>query len=88
MNQNEGMSGQQIQDVFSALGRIEQKIDGHTTWMAAHVLEDRKLADDIRVLQISSATQRGKATVWSMLLNGAVGIAGAVAGYFGAKGGH
>jgi hypothetical protein len=88
MNHNEGMSGQQIQDVFSALGRIEQKIDTNTAWMTKHVADDALMASDIRKLQLAAERQHGKATVWSMLLNGAVGIAGAVAGYFGAKGGH
>ncbi len=55
---NEG----QIERVFSALGRIEQKIDGHTMWMINHVAEDAKMAADIKALQMSGARQRGFTT--------------------------
>lgn len=84
----QGMNPEQIQDVFLALGRIEQKIDTHTAWMTAHVAEDRLMAADIAKLQQSHASQRGSAKVWSMLINGLIGAVGAAAGYFGAKGGH
>jgi hypothetical protein len=45
--------------VATALGRIEQKIDGHTLWMQKHVEDDAKIAVDVQALKETRARQRG-----------------------------
>lgn len=71
------MNPDQIAQVFGALGRIEQKIDGHTDWMRKHVADDAIMAQDIKSLQLSQARQRGFMTAIS-----AVGtVIGAGVGY-------
>jgi hypothetical protein len=62
-----GMNDGQIQSVFSALGRIEQKIDGHTDWMKKHVEDDKLMAVDIKALQVSHARQKGFLTALTAL---------------------
>lgn len=56
---NRGMNDNQIMQVFGALGRIEQKIDGHTEWMKKHVADDAVMAADIQKIQLSNARQKG-----------------------------
>lgn len=71
------MNPDQIAQVFGALGRIEQKIDGHTDWMRKHVADDAVMAQDIKSLQLTQARQRGFLTAIS-----AVGtVIGAGVGY-------
>jgi hypothetical protein len=78
MSEEKGMSGSEIAQVFGALGRIEQKIDGHTEWMTKHVAENRLLEEDVRKLQLGAARQRGvlaALTTVGTLLGAGVGYA-------------
>jgi hypothetical protein len=78
------MSDDQIAQIFGALGRIEQKIDGHVGTVAAHVDHDEKvqkaLFERVEALQLAGAKQRGAAKVWSAVSVGAAGILGAAVG--------
>lgn len=75
------LSDDQIGLIFSSLGRIEQKIDGHIGVVSAHVEHDEKvqkaLFERVEFLQLSHAKQKGALTVL-----GAVGsMLGAGVGY-------
>ena len=69
--------------IREALGRIEQKIDGHSVTVAAHVAHDevvqKALFERIENLQLSHASQRGSAKTWAAVATGAGAIVGAVA---------
>lgn len=72
------MNEEQTAMVFASLGRIEQKIDGHTVWMTAHVAEDKLVAQDVAALKIAHARQRGFMTALAGvggLVSGAIGYA-------------
>jgi hypothetical protein len=56
---DDGMSPDQIERVFGALARIEQKIDGHTAWMLQHVADDKIVADRVAGMQLAAAKQKG-----------------------------
>lgn len=71
------MNDEQTAEVFKSLGRIEQKIDGHTMWMAAHVADDKRVADDVAALKIAQARQRG----FIMALAGVGGLISGAVGY-------
>jgi hypothetical protein len=78
---SDGMNPEQIERVFGALARIEQKIDSHVDTVAAHVAHDetvqKALFERVETLQFAQAKQKGALTVL-----GAVGSAlGAGAGY-------
>jgi hypothetical protein len=77
MSEDQGMNPDQIERVFGALGRIEQKIDGHTSWMEKHVADDRLMANDIVLLKERAARQRGFITALTAMGS----VIGAVAGY-------
>lgn len=73
--------------VATALGRIEQKIDGHAAQLAKHVADDAVMAADIKTLQITQAKQRGFLTA----ISGVGTLIGAGVGYaidLLARGGH
>jgi len=72
-----GMTDNQIERVFGALARIEQKIDGHTTWMVQHVADDALMAADIVKLKERAARQRGFITALTAMGS----VLGAIAGY-------
>lgn len=84
---NEGMSADQIEKVFGALARIEQKIDGHVGTVKAHMDHDEKiqkaLFERIETLQLTQARQKGAAKVWSMVSSGIGAAVGAITAYLG-----
>jgi hypothetical protein len=45
--------------VATALGRIEQKIDGYSVQLAAHIADDKALGAEVSKLQLGAARQRG-----------------------------
>lgn len=53
------MTPEQIAQVFASLGRIEQKVDGQTTWMTKHVADDKEMALSIQKIELKMARQRG-----------------------------
>ena len=59
----DGMNSEQIERVFGALGRIEQKIDSAATAVITHAAHDetvqRALFERIEKLQLSHARQKG-----------------------------
>lgn len=76
-----GMSDDQIAQVFGALGRIEQKVDGLGQTFTTHVADDQRihkaLFERIEPLQASMNKQKGALTI----LGAAGSIIGAGAGY-------
>ena len=76
--------------VATALGRIEQKIDGHTLWMQQHVKEDEAVALEVQNIKLQlatgSATRRTSARIFGVLGNVVTGVASAAATYFGTMG--
>lgn len=68
---SDGMNPEQIERVFGALARIEQKIDGHVGTVTAHIDHDEKvqkaLFERIETLQLASAKQKGALTVLGAL---------------------
>ena len=48
-----------MNEIMRSLGRIEQKIDNHTTWMSAHVDEDKVVAEKVEVIRLTLSRQRG-----------------------------
>jgi hypothetical protein len=54
-----GMTGDQIERVFGALARIEQKIESYDQRLTLHADEDKLMAADIRKLQLSNEKQKG-----------------------------
>jgi hypothetical protein len=60
---SEGMNSDQIERVFGALGRIEQKIDSAAAAVITHTAHDetvqKLLFERIEVLQLAHAKQRG-----------------------------
>jgi hypothetical protein len=81
------MSDEVLFEIQRSLGRIEQKIDGHSTALTQHVADDkvvaRALFERIETLQLSHASQRGAARVWSMVGAAAGALLGALGSYFG-----
>lgn len=69
-------------EIMRSLGRIEQKIDGHTLWMTAHVADDKKMADDITLLKLAHSRQRGFITAIVTIGGVISGIIGYVIEYF------
>lgn len=63
-------------DIMRSLGRIEEKIDGHSRWMTAHVAEDKIMAADIQTLKIAHAKHKG-------FMAALVGIGGLISGAIG-----
>jgi len=63
---SEGMNADQIERVFGALARIEQKIDGHIDTVKDHMDHDQLVQTEIfkrvETLQMASAKQRGYMT--------------------------
>jgi hypothetical protein len=45
--------------VATALGRIEQKIDGYSVQLSAHIADDKLLGAEVDKLQLSQARFRG-----------------------------
>ena len=85
---DQGMNPDQIERVFGSLARIEQKIDGHTVWMAAHVAEDKLMAADITALKVASGRQKGFIAAIGTI-GGVLGaIIAAAADFFGSRGSH
>jgi hypothetical protein len=81
MNDQFGMSGEQIERVFGALSRIETKVDGFKSDLVAHIADDKNtnkfLYDNIQKLNLGAARQKGIMTAL-----GAVGtVLGAGVGY-------
>lgn len=74
-----------MNEVMRSLGRIEQKIDGHTLWMQKHVADDALMAVDIKGLQIAQAASKGSRRTWSILGNVFAGVSAAAATYLGTK---
>jgi hypothetical protein len=78
---DQGMNSDQIAQVFGALGRIEQKIDGTTAWMATHSAEDKKnfetISNDVVGLKLAHARQKGFMTA----LAGAGAFISGIVGY-------
>jgi hypothetical protein len=71
------VSDEVMGEIMRSLGRIEQKIDGHTIWMTQHVADDKLMAADIQKLQLGASRLRGVITALS-----AVGtVLGAGVGY-------
>lgn len=60
---DQGMNPDQIERVFGALGRIEQKLDGHIDSVEKHVQHDQDvhklLFDRVETLQFAHAKQKG-----------------------------
>jgi hypothetical protein len=58
-----GMSDTQIERVFGALGRIEQKIDGTNGWMKEHAEATansfKEVSEKVAKLEIGHARQKG-----------------------------
>lgn len=71
------MSPDQIAEVFTALGRIEQKIDNQHDWMNRHVADDEITKARVGKLETSHARQKGFFTA----LAGAGSVIGALIGY-------
>jgi len=71
------MSDDVMNEIMRSLGRIEQKIDGHSTWMEQHVADDKVMAEDIKRLQMSGARQRGVLAALATVGT----VVGSVAGY-------
>ena len=67
----EGMNPEQIERVFGALARIEQKIDGHAETMESHARHDETVHAAIfarvETLQLSHARQKGFITAVASL---------------------
>jgi|HubBroStandDraft_5_1064220.scaffolds.fasta_scaffold82111_3 hypothetical protein len=82
------MNPDQIAQVFQSLGRIEQKIDGHTQWMTKHVEDDKLIASDVRKLQIAAARQKGFIAALGAAAAFISGIVGYVIEYFVSGRGH
>jgi hypothetical protein len=59
----DGMSTEQIERVFGALSRIEQKIDSHVDTVDAHMKHDQDvqklLFDRVEAMQLTQARQKG-----------------------------
>ena len=76
--------------VATALGRIEQKIDGHTIWMQKHVQEDECVANDVQAIKIQlasgAATRKVSSRIFAVVGNVVTGVASAAATYFGTMG--
>lgn len=71
------------------LGRLEGKVDGHASTLAAHVADDKvndaAFTSALSKIQLSAARQRGFVTAFSVV-GGIVGTAlGAAADYFARK---
>lgn len=66
-----GMNPEQIERVFGALARIEQKIDGHIGTVQAHMEHDevvqKALFERVEKLQLASARQKGYMTAMGAL---------------------
>ena len=77
MSDEHGMSGDQIERVFGALGRIEEKIDNHTSWMERHVKDDEGVEKRVGELELRAARQKG----FLGALAGVGGVIGAGVGY-------
>jgi hypothetical protein len=76
---SEGMSSEQIERVFSALGRIESKLDTHVELAATHAEHDetvhKLLFSRVETLQLSHARQKGFITAVAGIASaGAAGI--------------
>jgi hypothetical protein len=81
MNDQFGMSGEQIERVFGALSRIETKVDSFKGDLVQHIADDKNtnkfLYDNIQKLNLGAARQKGIMTTL-----GAVGtVLGAGVGY-------
>ena len=74
------MNPEQIERVFGALSRIEQKIDGHVGTVAAHIAHDelvqKALFERIEVLQTKAATQKGYVTALGAVGGGIIAALG------------
>jgi GTPase len=77
---SEGMNADQIERVFSALARIEQKIDGHVDIVKTHMAHDevvqKAIFERVEVLQAKAATQKGYLTAIGAVSGGVVAALG------------
>lgn len=77
---SDGMSSEQIERVFGALGRIESKLDTHVDLAATHAAHDetihKLLFSRVETLQLSHARQKG-------FITALVAVGSAIAGGIG-----
>jgi hypothetical protein len=78
-----GMTGDQIEKVFSALSRIETKLDGHVEALATHISHDdtvnKALFERIEVLQVGMAKQKGFVAAMGAVGGGVIAALGYIA---------
>lgn len=77
------MTPEQIAQVFSSLGRIEQKIDSAATSLTTHVAHDetvqKALFERVERLQLGLAKQRGFMAAIGAVSGGVVAAVGYIA---------
>lgn len=72
-------------EIKEDLGGLKQAMDLHNQAFAAHILSDQMMAQDVTQLKLEAAKANGAHRAWEKILNGLIGVAGAVGGFLGAK---
>ncbi len=72
-----GMNDDQIERVFGALARIEEKQDSVAQYIQTHAVEHKEINEEISKIKLAAARQRG----WIAGVTGVGSLLGAAAGY-------
>lgn len=66
-------------DIKEDVGEVKASLRAMNAWMEQHAREDREAHERIQALELRSATQRGRASVWHIIATGVGAVVGFVA---------